>query len=60
MAAAVLTLVITLLVAGGLWLLAGARLRLNENEQVNELLNLGAYYLLGLPVVFVIVFVIIG
>lgn len=60
MAAAVLTLVVTLMVAGGLWLTLGPRLQLNEDGQVNDLLNLVAYYLLGLPIVFVVIFVIIG
>ena len=60
MAAAVLTLVVTLLSAGVVWLLFGARLTLSEDRQVNDLLNLGAYYFLGLPVVFVIVFAIVG
>ena len=60
MAAAVLTLVLTLMVAGGLWLAAGARLRLNEDRQVNDLFNLVAYYFLALPVVFAVVFAIVG
>jgi len=60
MAAAVLTLVVTLIAAGGFWLALGARLRLSEDAQVNDLLNLGAYYFLGLPVVFVVIFAIIG
>ena len=60
MAAAVLTLVVTLLAAGGLWLLLGARFRLSDDSQVNDLLNLGAYYFLGLPVVFVVIFAIVG
>ena len=60
MAAAILTLVVTLMAAGGLWLSLGAKLRLSEDEQVNDLLNLLAYYFLGLPVVFAIVFAIVG
>ncbi len=60
MAAAILTLVATLLVSGGLWLVLGARLPLNEDEQVNDLLNLIAYYFLGLPVVFIIIFAVVG
>ena len=38
----------------------GARLKLSEDKQVNDLLNLGAYYFLGLPVVFVVIFAIVG
>ena len=60
MAATILTLVATLLVAGGSWLVLGTRFRLNEDEQINDLLNLTAYYFLGLPVVFVFVFAIVG
>ena len=60
MAASVLTLVITLMAAGGVWLVFGARLKLSEDRQVNDLLNLGAYYFMGLPVVFVVVFAIVG
>ena len=59
-AAGVLTLVVTLLAAGGAWLTVGARLKLSEDRQVNDLLNLGAYYFLGLPVVFVVIFAIVG
>lgn len=60
MAAAALTLALTFLAAGTLWLCVGAKLKLNEDEQVNDLLNLVLYYALGLPVVFVIVFALIG
>ncbi|MCY4566196.1 MAG: hypothetical protein OXE40_17135 [Gammaproteobacteria bacterium] len=60
MAAAVLTLVVTLLAAGGVWLTLGARLKLSEDKQVNDLLNLGAYYFVGLPFVFVLIFAIVG
>lgn len=60
MAASVLTLVITLMAAGGAWLVFGARLKLSEDAQVNDLLNLGAYYFLGLPFVFVVIFAIVG
>lgn len=60
MAAAALTLVLTFVAAGGIWLGLGAKLRLNEDAQVNEMLNLGLYYLLCLPVVFAFVFALIG
>lgn len=60
MAAAVLTLVLTFLAAGAAWIALGPRVRLDEDDQVNGLLNLGLYYLLGLPVIFIVVFTIIG
>ena len=60
MAASILTLVVTLVAAGGVWLTFGARLKLSEDGQVNDLLNLGAYYFIGLPVVFVVIFAIVG
>ena len=60
MAAGILTLVLTFVVAGGLWLGFGARLKLNDDEQQNELLNLVAYYVIGLPFVFFVVFAILG
>ena len=43
MVAVVLTLVLSFLVGGGLWLLLGSRLTLNEDKSVNEVLNLIAY-----------------
>ena len=43
MVAVVLTLVLSFLVGGGLWLLLGSRLALNEDKSVNEVLNLIAY-----------------
>ena len=60
MAAGILTLVITFVVAGGLWLGFGTRLKLNDDEQQNELLNLVAYYVISLPIVFFVVFAILG
>ena len=60
MAAAALTLILTFLAAGAAWLGLGSRVRLNEDEQINSLLNLGLYYLLGLPMIFVIVFTVVG
>ena len=60
MAAGILTLVLTFVVAGGLWLGIGARLKLNDDAQQNELLNLVAYYVIGLPFVFFVVFAILG
>lgn len=43
MVAVVLTLVLSFLVGGSLWLLAGSRLPLNPDKDVNEVLNLIAY-----------------
>ena len=60
MAAGILTLVITFVVAGGLWLGFGTRLKLNDDEQQNELLTLVAYYVISLPIVFFVVFAILG
>lgn len=60
MAAGILTLVITFVVAGGLWLGLGAKLKLSDDAQQNDLLNLVTYYAIGLPVVFVVVFTIVG
>ena len=52
----VLTLSLSLFLAGGLWFALGSRLSLSEEEQQNELLNLAAYYLGTLPLSFVLVF----
>ncbi len=60
MAAVALTLILTFLAAGAAWLALGPRVRLDEDDQVNSLLNLGLYYLLGLPVIFIIVFTVVG
>ncbi len=60
MAGGILTLVITFVVAGGVWLALGPRLKLSDDEQQNDLLNLVTYYAIGLPVVFVVVFTIVG
>lgn len=56
MVAVVLTLVIAFLVGGTLWLVAGSRLALNEDRDVNEVLNLIAYVGGALVPVFVAVF----
>ncbi len=58
--AAALTLILTFLVAGVIWLGLGSRLPLNEDQQANELWNLLVYYLLSLPLVFVVVFFVVG
>lgn len=56
MVAVVLTLVLTFLVGGTVWLLAGSRLSLNEDKDVNEVLNLVAYLALALVPMFAVVF----
>jgi hypothetical protein len=43
MIAVVLTLVISFLIGGSAWLVAGSRLTLNPDKDVNEILNLIAY-----------------
>ena len=59
MAAIVLTLTLTIILAGGLWLVLGARLALAEDARQNDVLNLFAYagvvLLLVLPFVFFVV-----
>ncbi|MEM8767811.1 MAG: hypothetical protein AAGE43_10230 [Pseudomonadota bacterium] len=52
----VLTLVLSFLVGGGLWLLLGSRLALNEDEPVNEVLNLIAFVAAALLPAFGLVF----
>ena len=60
MAAAALTIILTFVVSGSLWLGLGPKFVLSEDEQANGLLNLVLYFLIGLPLVFVVVFVVIG
>ena len=43
MVAVVLSLVIAFLVGGASWLAIGPRLRLSDDDEVNQLLNLAAY-----------------
>jgi hypothetical protein len=59
MAAIVLTLVVSLILAGLLWLAVGPRFRFDSDPAQNDLLNLGGYLLLLLPFVFVTVFFLI-
>ena len=56
MVAVVLTLVLSFLVGGGLWLLLGSRLPINEDKSVNEILNLMAYVAGALLPAFALVF----
>ena len=56
MVAVVLTLVLSFLLGGSIWLLIGSRLSLNEDEDVNEVLNLIAYLAMALGPMFALVF----
>jgi uncharacterized membrane protein YidH (DUF202 family) len=56
MAAAILTLVLTIIAAGTLWLALGNRMQLHSDERQNDVLNLVVYATLMLPVFFVVVF----
>lgn len=60
MAAAILTIILTFIASGSVWLAMGPKFALNEDEQANGLLNLGLYFLIGLPLVFAVVFAVIG
>ena len=54
MVAVILTLVLSFLVGGSIWLLAGPRMSLSTDEHVNEVLNLLAYVGMALLPVFAI------
>jgi hypothetical protein len=56
MIAVVLTLVISFLIGGTVWLAAGSRLSLNEDKDTNEVLNLIVYVAAAVVPVFVAVF----
>ena len=56
MAGAILSLVITCLVTGGLWFAIGSRFNLSEETEQNDILNLAVYAVIILPVAFVIVY----
>jgi hypothetical protein len=57
MAAAILTVLIAFLCGGSAWLLAGARLSLDpEDQERNDVLNLIAYIGMMLPLAFLVVF----
>ena len=59
MAAAILTVLISFLIAGVVWLTLGARFRLAEEDEQNGVRNLFVYFLGLVPVVFTIVFFLI-
>lgn len=56
MAGAILTLILAFLAGGALWVGVGPRLKLVEDRERNELLNLLAYVAIALPVAFAVVF----
>jgi hypothetical protein len=56
MAAAILTLVLTFIVSGAMWLALGSLLRLHADDRQNDLLNLATYAITLLPIFFAIVF----
>ncbi len=56
MAAVVLTLVVSFMGAGILWLLAGDRFHLDDDVQQNDILNLALYTGILLVPVFLVVF----
>ena len=56
MVADVLTLVLSFLVGGVVWLVAGSRLSLNPDKEVNEVMNLLAYVAVSLVPMFALVF----
>ena len=56
MVAVVLTLVVAFLLGGSVWLVAGSRLSLDRDKDVNEVLNLVAYVGSALVPAFLAVF----
>ena len=60
MAALILTLILSFVIAGLLWFTLGSRIALAEEGSENDLANLVLYALGALPVSFVIVFFGVG
>ena len=56
MPALVLSLGSAVILGGSLWLLIGARLKLNEDAARNDILNVFAYVAALLPICFAVVF----
>lgn len=56
MAGAVLSFVITCLVTGGIWFAIGSRLKLSEESEQNDILNLAVYAVIVLPITFLVVY----
>lgn len=59
MAAVILTLVISFMAAGVLWLVAGDRFQLDDDVQQNDILNLAIYTVLLIVPVFLVVFLLL-
>ncbi len=59
MAATILTLVLSFVVGGAVWLGVGTRLKIKSDTQQNDLLNFLSYTLIALPLVFTVVFYLI-
>lgn len=60
MAAVLMSVILSMFVAGGSWLLLGSRLRLEADDRQNDLLNLGAYAALAFLPCLVAVFAFSG
>ncbi len=56
MAATILTLILSFILGGAVWLGVGPRLRIKHDAQQNDLLNFLSYTLIALPLMFVVVF----
>ncbi|MCZ6870713.1 MAG: hypothetical protein O7G84_14515 [Gammaproteobacteria bacterium] len=59
MAAVILTLVISFMAAGVLWLVAGGRFQLDDDVQQNDILNLAIYTGILIVPVFLLVFLLL-
>ncbi len=56
MAAAILTLVLTIIASGAAWLLLGNLFRLDADDRQNDVFNLATYAISLLPIFFIVVF----
>ena len=59
MPAVLLSIVLSMLIGGVLWMLLGSRIRLQDDKTANDAANFGAYCLAVLLPVFVFVFYVI-
>ena len=53
-------MILSLFLGGLVWFLRGSRFGLSEDEDTNDLLNFGVYFVGAVPLCFVIVFFVIG
>ncbi len=60
MAAFILTMILSLFLGGIVWFAAGSRFAFSEEQDRNDLLNFGAFFIGAVPLSFVIVFFVIG